>query len=226
MLQWRLTAHGRNFHSGMPHKTVNAVELAMDVLQSVQTVFYRDIAPPHPLQKDYAFACSSSLKPTVMPAVEGALNAIKGKCVLEGDIRLVPFYKVKDVRAKIDAHIATLKQNKFKDIEGRRGPDAHCTDGCNPAVLAPSGVSDLSRCPRPLRGWRADNVPDAKADIEWEWTFGGTDGLACDLTSRGFAVLCKHTARVVGACKPVSDTGTLPLVADLRAAGYDLQVSA
>ncbi len=45
-----------------------------------------------------------------------------------------------------------------------------------------------------------------KAGIEWQWVGAGADGLACDLKSPGFKVLCANTKRVVGRCEPVADT--------------------
>lgn len=41
-------------------------------------------------------------------------------------------------------------------------------------------------------------------------------GVACNLDSRGFHVLCKATEEVVGHVKPYSITGTLPLIRDLK----------
>lgn len=41
-------------------------------------------------------------------------------------------------------------------------------------------------------------------------------GVACDLESRGFHVLCKATEEVVGHVKPYSITGTLPLIRELQ----------
>lgn len=43
-----------------------------------------------------------------------------------------------------------------------------------------------------------------------------SSGVACDLDSRGFHVLCKATEEVVGHVKPYSITGTLPLIRDLQ----------
>lgn len=43
-----------------------------------------------------------------------------------------------------------------------------------------------------------------------------TNGVACDLDSRGFHVLCKATEEVVGHVKPYSITGSLPLIRDLK----------
>ncbi|CAH2078730.1 unnamed protein product [Thlaspi arvense] len=50
-------------------------------------------------------------------------------------------------------------------------------------------------------------------------------GVACNLDSRGFHVLCKATEEVVGHVKPYSITGTLPLIRDLQDEGFDVQTS-
>lgn len=39
-VQWKLTTNGKLFHSGFPHKGVNAVELAMDVCQSSAIIVF------------------------------------------------------------------------------------------------------------------------------------------------------------------------------------------
>lgn len=43
-----------------------------------------------------------------------------------------------------------------------------------------------------------------------------SSGVACNLDSRGFHVLCKATEEVVGHVKPYSITGTLPLIRELQ----------
>ncbi|KAI5439548.1 hypothetical protein KIW84_025082 [Lathyrus oleraceus] len=48
-------------------------------------------------------------------------------------------------------------------------------------------------------------------------------GVACDLNSRGFHVLCKATEEVVGHVKPFSVTGSLPLIRELQDEGFDVQ---
>lgn len=45
-------------------------------------------------------------------------------------------------------------------------------------------------------------------------------GVACDLNSRGFHVLCKATEEVVGHVKPYSITGSLPLIRELQVKIY------
>lgn len=45
-------------------------------------------------------------------------------------------------------------------------------------------------------------------------------GVACNLDSRGFHVLCKATEDVVGHVKPYSITGSLPLIRELQVRGH------
>ncbi|KAM7493949.1 hypothetical protein LguiB_028558 [Lonicera macranthoides] len=50
-------------------------------------------------------------------------------------------------------------------------------------------------------------------------------GVACDLNSLGFRVLCKATEQVVGHVKPYSITGSLPLIRDLHDESFDGQTT-
>jgi hypothetical protein len=103
-------------HSGYPYKGINALELAYDALQHIEHEFYLrfpqyDICfppmlPPvfffirslffnrHPKEVEYGFPCQSSMKATNVICPEGSLNQIRGSCTIQGDIRMVPFYKV------------------------------------------------------------------------------------------------------------------------------------
>lgn len=40
---------GKLFHSGLPHKSINPIELVMDAVLEIQKRFYKDF-PPHPLE--------------------------------------------------------------------------------------------------------------------------------------------------------------------------------
>lgn len=42
-------AAGKLFHSGLPHKSINPLELLMDAVLEIQKRFYRDF-PAHPLE--------------------------------------------------------------------------------------------------------------------------------------------------------------------------------
>ena len=41
-MMWTLRAEGRLFHSGLPHKGINSLEMAMEAVNYVQTQFYKD----------------------------------------------------------------------------------------------------------------------------------------------------------------------------------------
>ncbi len=42
---WTLKAEGRLFHSGLPHKGVNSMELAMEAVKYIQNKFYDEYKP-------------------------------------------------------------------------------------------------------------------------------------------------------------------------------------
>ena len=42
---WTLRAEGRLFHSGLPHKGINSLELAMEAIAYIQSKFYQDYPP-------------------------------------------------------------------------------------------------------------------------------------------------------------------------------------
>ena len=41
-MMWTLRVEGRLFHSGLPHKGINSLELAMETINYIQTQFYKD----------------------------------------------------------------------------------------------------------------------------------------------------------------------------------------
>jgi hypothetical protein len=61
---------GKLFHSGIPQKAINPIELAMDALNEVQTRFYKDF-PAHPSEAKYNFGTSSTMKPTAWCMISG-----------------------------------------------------------------------------------------------------------------------------------------------------------
>lgn len=69
-------------------------------------------------------------------------------------------------------------------------------------------------------------LPDENISGRLVITFDeANNGVACDLNSRGFHVLCKATEEVVGHVKPYSITGSLPLIRDLQDDGFDVQTA-
>ncbi|KAG0496875.1 hypothetical protein HPP92_001566 [Vanilla planifolia] len=87
MISWRLRATGKLFHSGLPHKAINPLELLMEALKEMQSRFYKDF-PPHPQELVYGFATPSTFKPTQWSYPGGGINQIPGECTISGDVRL------------------------------------------------------------------------------------------------------------------------------------------
>jgi len=199
LCQWELKVKGKLCHSGFPNKGVNALEMASDLIIQVQKKFYERF-PPHEREEEYGFPCSSSLKPTQIAVPESGINQIPGECTVKGDIRLIPFYSIKDAVKVVDDAVAQLREERFESLHqmAHRGPDARYV----------------------LKKREGDDEP---AVFEWKWLCEPVQGIACHLDSLGFKSLAQATQEIIGEVKPLADTGTLPLVADLQAGGFDVQ---
>ncbi|KAM1784570.1 hypothetical protein ACFX12_037572 [Malus domestica] len=193
MIPWKLHVTGKLFHSGLPHKAINPLELAMEALKEIQLRFYRDF-PPHPKEEAYGFATPSTMKPTQWTYPGGGINQIPAECTISGDFRLTPFYNVEDVMEKLQEYVDDINEN-IEKLESR-GP-----------------VSKYVLPDENLRGSLTLSFNEA------------TSGVACDLNSRGFHVLCKATEEVIGHVKPYSITGSLPLIRELQDEGFDVQTA-
>ncbi|XP_039167363.1 acetylornithine deacetylase-like [Eucalyptus grandis] len=193
MIPWKLKATGKLFHSGLAHKAINPLELAMEALKEIQTRFYNDF-PPHAKEQVYGFATPSTMKPTQWSYPGGGINQIPAECTISGDVRLTPFYNVTDVVKKLQEYVDDINAN-IEKLDSR-GP-----------------VSKYVLPDENLRGRLSISFDEASS------------GVACDLNSRGYHVLCKATEEVVGHVKPYSITGTLPLIRELQDEGFDVQTS-
>ncbi|MEW5309948.1 MAG: hypothetical protein WDW38_001788 [Sanguina aurantia] len=116
---WSLTAFGKLFHSGLPDKAINPMELAMEACSHMQSRFYRDY-PPHPEEARYKFSTSSTMKPTQWSAPGGSINQIPGECTICGDVRVTPFYDVSQVMARLRLYADEL--NADLSVLPCRGP--------------------------------------------------------------------------------------------------------
>jgi len=188
--RWTLKATGLGAHSGMPGKGVNAIELGQDALRSLQDCFYRTFGE-HKLEAVYGFPSRSSMKPTVTVGA-GAITQIPAAFCISGDIRIVPFYRIQEVRRVLDAHLEELRRGGFRALEGQRGPSSRYAgvQGCAPTV-----------------------------DLEWGKM---ADGLACDLDGKGYRALAAATLKHAGVLLPKALTAGLPCVAEMQAAGFDV----
>ncbi|WOL09543.1 acetylornithine deacetylase [Canna indica] len=195
MIAWRLRATGKLFHSGLAHKAINPLELAMEALKEIQLRFYRDF-PPHPKEEVYGFATPSTLKPTQWSYPGGGINQIPAECTISGDVRYIPFlYMMEDAIKRLEEYVDDINANIEK--LGTRGP-----------------VSKYVLPDENLRGRLTISFDEAMMS-----------GVACNLDSRGFHVLCKATEEVIGHVKPYSITGSLPLIRELQDEGFDVQTS-
>ena len=96
VITWSLEAKGKLFHSGLPHQGMNAMEMGMDALKEVQKRFYEDF-PSTDKEKEYNFVCGSTMKPTNIEGSVNGLNQIPPWVKISGDVRLSPFYEMKEV---------------------------------------------------------------------------------------------------------------------------------
>lgn len=195
LAQWKLTATGVPGHSGLMHNCVNALELAMATSLALGE-WFRATFPPHAEEKRYGFLSSSSLKATVISVANSKVTKVPGSAVVSGDIRLTPFYEMKDALQGAIDFVAALERRIAADeplpgfpqtraVDGRRGsvvlqPQGHYTEGIACHLDSPA-LAALSAAMRRVRG--AENV------------------------------------------KEFSMTGGLPLVRDLQRKGFDVQIT-
>uniref|UniRef100_A0A7S4JFG2 Peptidase M20 dimerisation domain-containing protein n=1 Tax=Odontella aurita TaxID=265563 RepID=A0A7S4JFG2_9STRA len=201
-MQWHLKATGRLFHSGLPHRGINSLELASEAMAIVQRRFYEDF-PAHELEEKYGFATPSTMKPTQVECARGALNQIPPWTTISGDVRLSPFYDPVAVMEKVGGYLKDINDN----IESvpTRGP-------CSKYTL------------------EGDDVDVKRGKVEITWTddvesVRQMEGIACDLDSPGLKALIDSTKEVKGSAKPYAITGSLPLVRQMKDAGFDVQIS-
>lgn len=201
-ITWTLRAKGKLFHSGLPHKGINSLELASEALSVIQRRFYEDF-PAVPEEKEYSFATPSTMKPTQWSCHKNAINQICPWAEIRGDIRVTPFYKNADIKAAIEKYVEEL--NADIDALPHRGPVSTFT-------LKATGEGE-------------DETKAETGSVTIE--FGGHEmsGVACSLKSPGFAALRDAFKAVKGSATPFAITGSLPCVAELKEAGFDLQIT-
>lgn len=113
MIQWNLTTTGKTFHSGMPDKAINPLELSMEALKVIQTKFY-DKYPAHEKEAEYKFTIPSTMKPTQWSYPGGGVNQIPAECTISGDVRLTPFYDIDDVLNNLQNWVDDINENVEK----------------------------------------------------------------------------------------------------------------
>jgi acetylornithine deacetylase len=200
MVQWRLECTGKLFHSGLPHKGINAIEMATDMIAYVQKRFYEDF-PRHEKEDVYNFVTSSTLKPTQISCTPGSLNQLPPLCTVEGDVRLCPFYDVADVRAKLIEYVEAINKDPRVLEVGAHGPHSKYVIDAN------------------------EKEAEVRGGVKLTFVVVGENGIACNIDSIGFKSLQASTEKVLGAVVPYSIGGSLPLVRELQEQGFDVMIS-
>jgi acetylornithine deacetylase len=138
MATWKLTVEGKAAHSGFPQNGVNAAELAFAATQALQDWFYKNY-PSHPKELEYGFLVPSSLKPTRAQIENDTLAKIPAKAVVEGDIRLTPWYAAKEVKDGALAFIQNLDVRQLPTFGPSRYDRAETVGTVKLEVGAPGG---------------------------------------------------------------------------------------
>lgn len=195
--QWQMKVKGKLFHSGLPHKGINSIEMATDALNLIQKRFYEDF-PRVPKEAEYNYATPSTIKPCQISCTPGALNQLPPETVIEGDLRLTPFYDIHAVCRAIEGYVADIN--------------------ADPSILYPLGNhGNHSRYVLPDE--------EKQGIIEFKWFGEPENGIACSLDSAGNKALQAATEAILGEAKPYAIGGSLPLVRELQDNGYDVQIS-
>lgn len=198
VIPWKVEVTGKLFHSGLPHKAINSIEMAMDVVNYMQQKFYVDFARD-PREDDYSFTTCSTLKPTQISCTEGSLNQVPPVCTVQGDIRLSPFYDKGAAVAALERYIAEINADPASVLKGDgtgvHGPHSHYA------------------------------LPDEdRKGVAKLTVFDGENGIAVNMGSPGFQTLVQATKHVLKEVRPYAIGGTLPLVREMQDAGFDLQI--
>jgi len=116
---WHLKATGKLFHSGLPHKGINSLEMANAACARMQDRFYEEF-PAVPQEKEWAFITPSTMKPTRVKCPPGGLNQLPPWVEISGDVRLTPFYEADELKAKVGKIVEEM--NNDLSLLETRGP--------------------------------------------------------------------------------------------------------
>jgi acetylornithine deacetylase/succinyl-diaminopimelate desuccinylase-like protein len=195
MAMWSLSASGVPGHSGMMHNCVNALELGAAASRAL-VEWFEKAYPPHPDEQRWGFVSPSTLKATVVHAPNDKITKVPGNVVIEGDIRLTPFYDITEAMNGAQAFVAELDRLLEADDPPRGFPRIRTVSGQRGGVkLEPKGRF----------------IDGIACSLE-------SPGLAA-LTQ------AIRNARPGSEPKPHSITGSLPLVRDLQNSGFDVQIT-
>jgi acetylornithine deacetylase len=76
-ITWELKVLGKTFHSGLPHKGINSIDLAGEVVKYISAAFHEKYKKCE-VDEQYKFIIGSSFKATQISVPKGGLNQIPG----------------------------------------------------------------------------------------------------------------------------------------------------
>jgi acetylornithine deacetylase len=160
----------------------------MDTVSYLQNKFY-EFFPRHNQEDVYNFITQSSLKPTRISSSTGATNIIPGECMIEGDIRLAPFYDVETARQQMEKWVLEINNNPhilLPFVDGSAG----------------NGTSTTIIHRGPLSKYILSHEEELKGKIHLTWTARGENGVAVNLQSPGYNALRDATQEIIGSVVP------------------------
>jgi acetylornithine deacetylase len=142
-------------------------------------------------------------------SLSGVTN-IPREATIIGDLRYLPFFTSAQIRSAVEGYVADLNDRVIRSngLPNSGGIDRFVIQDPKAKAAAKSG----------------DSIPMLQGLIEWKWSPVQFTGIACDMNSFGYKALCDSIYEVTGDCKPFALTGSLPIIADLQAQGYDVQI--
>lgn len=195
MAAWRLEAIGVGGHSGFAQNCVNALELANATSRALVEWFEKRF-PAHPDEARWGFLSASSLKATRMTVPNDKISKIPASAVVEGDLRLTPFYEMSDAIGGAVAFVAELDRRIELGDPPPAFPRTRTAGGERGRVkLTPlgNGIEGVAcRLDSPGLAALTQAIADARPGTE---------------------------------PKAYSMTGSLPLVRDLQRRGFDVQIT-
>jgi len=204
-MSWSIKCYGRVFHSGFPHKGIDSIEMAGEVVNAIQQRFYEEF-PPHPGEDGYQFSVGSTMKPTQIECAKGSLNQICPETTVSGDIRVSPFYEVENVKEAVETFVQEINEEL----------GSLPTRGSWSKFILPDSVET-----------QANELRRGKVELKWQGdmdTFKLYAGIACTLDSEGHKALVQSCRETYASVKPFSVNGSLPLVKMMQKQGFDIQL--
>ena len=186
---WHLKAVGKLFHSGLPHKGVNALELCNAAVAELQKRFYEEF-PEKPEHAEWKFTTPSTMKPTQVKCAVGSLNQLPPWVQISGDVRLTPFYEAQALRDKLTEWVEDLNAN-ISQLPSPGPVAKYEIDGFKGSLELSFGEGMLEgiACSTGSPGFTAlKNATDAVLGEAKPYSIGGSLPLVRDLQRAGFDI--------------------------------------